>query len=405
MCTIAPFILYISGQGSSNYDSSDQSQCATDGSSVETVDDDEVMQIEAFIEFEDDLANGDTNNDHSITIEFNGQIMYKASALRLISTGVGLKKSADRLKRVQGLSKFNTKNTGPQLSESCDILTVKDPLATLVTSNGQDISLVVFLADTITDTVNKSKHTFVGKSQEHIEITGRPISLVLDIEQGFLTWEVGTSNKVGEIRVNMSDCATIQPKFMGGMKHYFDNEDLEAIFNGLVMKHDDDSSKRKLPRSTVSYSGHIVLTMGRAVGAVDATDNTMFECVVPGCKTRVPAKKMRLHVAKHILKNDIDVFACGFCGESGEHKISLKKTSHQTLIPHSNCPKMIKFSLAAAAKTVGRNPFSNRPVACQVCKEVYWSYAMKKHFDHSHIGHTCNIIVSEEEKQWVLSKK
>ena len=67
MCTIAPFILYISGQGSSNYDSSDQSQCATDGSSVETVDDDEVMQIEAFIEFEDDLANGDTNNDHSIT--------------------------------------------------------------------------------------------------------------------------------------------------------------------------------------------------------------------------------------------------------------------------------------------------------------------------------------------------
>ena len=148
------------------------------------------------------------------------------------------------------------------------------------------------------------------------------------------------------------------------------------------------------------------MTMGRAIEVVDATDDTIFECVVPGCKTRVPAKKMRLHVAKHILKNDVDVFACGYCGESsGEHKISLKKTTHQTLIPQSNCPKMIKFSLAAAAKAAGRNPFLNRPVACEVCKEVYWSYALKKHFERSHIGHTCNIIVSEEEKQWVLSKK
>ena len=95
------------------------------------------------------------------------------------------------------------------------------------------------------------------------------------------------------------------------MKHYFENEDLESIFNALMLKHDEDSLKRKLPRSTVSYSGRSVLTMGRAIEAVDATDDTKFECVVPGCKTRVPEKKMRLHVAKHILKNDVDIFACG----------------------------------------------------------------------------------------------
>ena len=98
-----------------------------------------------------------------------------------------------------------------------------------------------------------------------------------------------------------------------------------------------------------------------------------------------------------------DVFRCGFCGEVG-HTISLKKTTHQTFIPHSNCSKRVKFSLKAAESAKKPNPCTNRPVECQVCEEVYWSYAMQKHYETSHPGQECPVKVSEQEKQWVLAK-
>ena len=51
---------------------------------------DNVLQDEAFVDFEDALQSGRTSK-HAITLDFEGQIMYKASVLRLISTGVGLR--------------------------------------------------------------------------------------------------------------------------------------------------------------------------------------------------------------------------------------------------------------------------------------------------------------------------
>ena len=38
---------------------------------------------------------------------------------------------------------------------------------------------------------------------------------------------------------------------------------------------------------------------------------------------------------------------------------------------------MVKFSLAAALKSSDRKPL-NRSVERNVCKEVYWSYALKR---------------------------
>ena len=46
-----------------------------------------VLQDETFVDFEDALQSGETSN-HVITLDFQGQIMYKASVFRLISTGV-----------------------------------------------------------------------------------------------------------------------------------------------------------------------------------------------------------------------------------------------------------------------------------------------------------------------------
>ena len=67
--------------------------------------DDQIIQEQAFVEFEDVLHNGESS-EHPITVTFACKVMYKASVVRLISSGVGWKKSGDRLGRVQGLSKF-----------------------------------------------------------------------------------------------------------------------------------------------------------------------------------------------------------------------------------------------------------------------------------------------------------
>ena len=98
------------------------------------------------------------------------------------------------------------------------------------------------------------------------------------------------------------------------------------------------------------------------------------------------------------------MFSCGFCGEAG-HTIFLINTTHKTVIPGSNYSKRVKFSIKAAESAKGRNPCSNRPVKCELCKAVYWSYAMERHYSDSHHDHVCPVIVSEEEKQLVLAKK
>ena len=67
--------------------------------------DDEIQNEKALPDFGDLIdSSGSTDTEHSITILHSGQLMYKAAILRLISNGVGVSKSGDRLRRVQGMS-------------------------------------------------------------------------------------------------------------------------------------------------------------------------------------------------------------------------------------------------------------------------------------------------------------
>ena len=67
--------------------------------------DDAAINEEAFSQLEDELDNGNVDTRHPITINMDGTEMYK-STVRLISSGFGINKSGDRLRRVQGMSKF-----------------------------------------------------------------------------------------------------------------------------------------------------------------------------------------------------------------------------------------------------------------------------------------------------------
>ena len=86
---------------------------------------------ELFNQFEDDLENGATETNHTIKIKLGGKEMYKSSIVRLISSGLGIKKSGDRLRRVQVISRFmSQKPDSPDVAENDNTIAVKDPVAT-----------------------------------------------------------------------------------------------------------------------------------------------------------------------------------------------------------------------------------------------------------------------------------
>ena len=83
--------------------------------------------------------------------------------------------------------------------------------------------------------------------------------------------------------------------------------------------------------------------------------------------------------------------------EKKGHSISLQSTSHKTETPQSNCPDYRKFSLASARTSTQNTPCTNRPVECDICKVVHWSYYLKKHYEENHTDSVCSENISEEE--------
>ena len=128
------------------------------------------------------------------------------------------------------------------------------------------------------------------------------------------------------------------------------------------------------------------------------------------CSKEIVHSKMREHIASHIIVfKDISATqnTCGFCGNVG-CTISLEKTSgfgvHSTFGPKSDCKLFYSFSLASAIKISTYACCTNRPIKCELCNSVYWSYNMQKHYESKH--NQCEIpefISSDEIKN--LKKK
>ena len=235
---------------------------------------------------------------------------------------------------------------------------------------------------------------YVSKSASDIQVSGRPLALTHNI--GLLCWNISEKNKLAEIKVSISDCVTVSLISTKKWSIISKNKDLQSIFNGLIQQGEQNQTKSKLPRSTISYDGDITLSIGREdASTLSSDDGSKVKCTI--CRQKIVKKCMRLHIGKHILKSEVDVHWCGYCGSIG-CTISLKKTSHNTLIPTSNCVNFVKFLLKADESVKERNPCSNRPERCDVCKEIYWSYAMEKHYGEKHSDVCCPIQISKNEK-------
>ena len=123
---------------------------------------------------------------------------------------------------------------------------------------------------------------------------------------------------------------------------------------------------------------------------------------------------MRLHIGWHILHGlTADPHRCGFCGRIG-CTVSLVKTSgfgvNATYGPESDCDYYYKFSMkdsntAEAKKIPISYPCLNRPIKCQHCQYIYWSYNIEAHHLTFHKGITFKPLVTEKEIRMVKAWK
>jgi len=103
---------------------------------------------------------------------------------------------------------------------------------------------------------------------------------------------------------------------------------------------------------------------------------------------------MRLHVGWHIMHGlTADPHRCGYYG------------------PESDCEYHYKFNFAKKSSTEEAKkipvsyPCLNRPVKCEHCERIYWSYNMEAHHSKAHRRIDFEQLVTEEEVRLVKAWK
>ncbi len=155
----------------------------------------------------------------------------------------------------------------------------------------------------------------------------------------------------------------------------------------------------------------IVLNREPASTSTDANGNSKLrrKCFV--CLQNVLLDKMRVHIAHHIVKNDIAGHdLCGFCGREG-CKITTKVTSRKSdkkyfKIVGWDCPYFYDYG---QKKTFSKNNrTSNHLVFCQVknCDSIIWAFNTREHQEKKHPGVDCpDYIISDKELKYLNENK
>ena len=216
-------------------------------------------------------------------------------------------------------------------------------------SVAQGSRMKIFSGDNEIDHIPQAN---VTQSATKVEV--RSLQMIANENNLFWTGRYSSSS----FRVSGGGCLSIEPQISrqppkGCSSYYFNNKLIQDI--GV----------------------HIVLS-----GQNNDTDEGT-KCKI--CKRRVQLKDMRVHVGKHVIKNDItgeqdDI--CGFCGKHG-CTVLLESTSHKGskkyFSPKSNCVYFYPYKKVGDTPT-RNNPCTNKIVTCKICNVYTWKYNLKHHF-------------------------
>ena len=358
---------------------------------VDDVEDVDVAENLASLEIEEILQE-DTESAIKIssTISVDGKEVHKASVVKLLLNEVEDPSSSDRLRRVRGFTKYPDKITEIQNDlDLDDCILIGDTLAAKVQVDGT-ASLCILRIRAIRDKTSKKYETVIsGVEVGNKLFTGQ-------IMEGKITDDnlvVNVPKSIYE-EISIDGNTAVYVKMIHSKLHI---SEAQKVFHILPVKLGHGSSRLLPYHSSLSESS-----------AIESAEEESISCKI--CEKVVNRKKMRLHVGAHILKDNLKD-ACGFCGEKvniGKCNLEIAKGSGRgkttSEVPKSGCEYFEKFSITSAAKGSKTSPCTNRPVECQVCKRVFWSYNMYDHVETCHSDYPKAEWVTKNEEKVALSK-
>ena len=143
---------------------------------------------------------------------------------------------------------------------------------------------------------------------------------------------------------------------------------------------------------SIPYNNQLTAFFVLQISSTTTINLKFLSCKI--CKSNVPIDLMRSHVACHMLTLDDNKppseNLCGFCGTLCGSSININKGTGMSSFAVSNCDYSYKLSLQIASKSSKRNPSTNCPIICKLCKQVLWLYNMECHFlaRHSNVSFT-----------------
>lgn len=345
---------------------------------------DEVQDNFVALDVEEFIEDNETNIQIQTTIDVNGKVKHKASVVRELFNETG--SSTDRLRRVRSYTKFLSTDESDIVDESDDI----------------DLDNMIMLGDKVCAKVALSKGSacfVVGKISSIRSISNRKFQTVASVDKvGDLQFQVNICHgtvkdgnlEVGDASQGLHTWKGAQCVSLNLCDSAFEFEKVCSLMTSLPV-----AECQPIQFSWLPYHPSLEVELERG--------ETESKRVCKICGEEINAKSMRKHVGKHVLSENLDM-VCGFCGLKS-CSIELVRGSGRgktaTLIPGSNCEYITKFSLKSAEKTTKSGPCTNRPIVCEQCNTVQWSYNMPSHYKLKHTDFPPPVTVSVKEKQFL----
>ncbi|QRV87004.1 hypothetical protein RhiJN_15022 [Ceratobasidium sp. AG-Ba] len=340
------------------------------------------------------------------------------SAARYLFTPGGGAKSADRLRRICGYTRY-LRSEAQSDTVLGDFLHVSDLVGTFLSVNHQ---LVLAIAR-VSHIAAKDGRSLEAISEDEFHTPGITLSgQVLELCNTGDTWywtqrydsvsdSTSSTHRKRHIGFDFDArfCRPVNPVLIerqGEQVWSFDHTQMEVLMDELWRICGGLSPKDNIPTcepsATFPYhtsSNQNILYHLAGTKAIKLKARPSHEKCHHCGETIAIKSKMRMHIGQHllVLRSSLDatrtgVMAdmCGFCGRAGTCTVRVEpQRTGKGLEVVSDCSYRDKFSYAAAAQSSKTSPCTNRPVACPLCSgdRCVWSYGLKDHILAVHPAH------------------
>ena len=332
----------------------------------------------------DNLNNN--NSKFTNTVEHDGLVFHKSNVISNIIHSQ-TKLSSKRTTRVYGIDETNFNVNGiNEFSLEDDFIFITDILATILKNKVDNkLFICIFSIDKI-QMESEIKDKVLISLVNDCKFTGSILHFE-SLDDNCLIWNGKFSEQVKELP---GDLCCLFKADVDYLKCKVKISELNVIKEYFKKKiYETNNNKLKVDSVKLNVEEEIYDVLKLNDSTKNSGDEKHFICKLSNCNKLVDKERIIQHTGQHILNGNIikNANVCGFCGQIG-CKIDLVTTSgygtYKTIGPHSNCLYFYPFKLGPAAKSTKRSPCTNRPIKCEVCNQVYWSYNILFHYQAIH---------------------